>query len=259
MIDFLALERELSKCLPQYEFYGLDTVDSTSSHLKRIAKESLRPSICICHNQTSGYGQRSRQWLSNTDSLTFSLMTKLKVPIHQIDGFSQSVGVRLVQTLNSSIGEDFKLKWPNDIHSQRGKVAGLLIESVKYDESSCWLIVGFGINFSEILLTDQQLGNQADYLSSNDTGFALQSNIFKRLVYELDNLFSMYHFGYFSRLVNEYKKYDYFDFDQELIVYHTGHTSKGLYKGLTQFGELLFEIDGKVKTYRSGDVSIRPV
>lgn len=259
MHDFLALEHSLSKKLPQYKFFSFNSIDSTNSFLKRTSRTVLTPSICICQRQTSGYGQRGREWLSNEDSLTFSLLSKLNMPIHKIDGFSQAVGLVLVRVLSELIGQDLKLKWPNDIYSERGKVAGLLIESVKFDESTCWLIVGIGINFSEISLTGGRLESRADYLNSNSVGFELQSIIFEALVYELDRLFSIYTFAYFQDLINEYQKYDYFDLDQELIVYDTGHASKGLYKGLTQYGELLFEIEGEIKTYRSGDVSIRSV
>jgi len=60
-------------------------------------------------------------------------------------------------------------------------------------------------------------------------------------------------------MLETYQKYDYFDLGQEVIVYDTELSIYGRYKGLTQCGELLFESEGKLKTYRSGNVSIRAI
>ncbi len=237
-------------------------MSSTSAYLKERAKVHLEPTFCIAALQTQGYGQRQRQWLSNEGSLTFSLLCRFNIPLHELDGLSQMIALSLIESLGSFFDDRLYLKWPNDIYSDSGKIAGLLIESVKHDACSCWLVIGIGINTSFIELSSLKQKNppptSASFLKkiSQEGGgdFFLHS-----LVTCLDRLSQNFNSASFEKSLKRYQKHDYFDLGQEVIVYDTGQSIYGRYKGLTQRGELLFESEGKLKTYRSGNVSIRAV
>ncbi|MCF6254564.1 MAG: biotin--[acetyl-CoA-carboxylase] ligase [Thiomicrorhabdus sp.] len=262
MVIFSELETFFKVSLPMYHFIALKQVDSTSAYLKKRSKTYLEPTFCIAAQQTQGYGQRQRQWLSNEDSLTFSLLCRFDVPLNELDGLSQMIALSLIDSLSDFFEDKLYLKWPNDIYSDSGKVAGLLIESVKYDDGSCWLVIGIGINTSFIELSSLNQKNSppsiAAFLkkSSREGG----ENLFLlSLVTQLDRLSRNFNSTCFEKSLERYQKYDYFDLGQEVIVYDTGLSIYGRYKGLTQRGELLFESEGKLKTYRSGNVSIRAV
>ena len=51
------------------------------------------------------------------------------------------IGLHLIDALAESFDDKLSIKWPNDIYSDSGKVAGLLIESVKFDCDYCWFVV----------------------------------------------------------------------------------------------------------------------
>jgi len=153
MVNFSELECLFKENLSKYHFIALDSVDSTSTYLKRVAKKRLEPSFCITKRQTKGYGQRQRQWLSNEGSLTFSLLCRFDVAPNELDGLSQLIGVSLIESLGNLFTDRLYLKWPNDIYSDSGKVAGLLVECVKFDDLSCWLVIGIGINTTSIDLS----------------------------------------------------------------------------------------------------------
>ena len=260
MVVFAELKALFKTALPKYHFIALNHVNSTSTYLKNRAKEQLEPTFCITALQTDGYGQRQRQWLSNEDSLTFSVLCCFDTPLNELDGLSQMIGLSLVELLSSFFDDRLYLKWPNDIYSDSGKVAGLLIESVKYDEDSCWLVIGIGINTSFIELSRL---NQKNFLPPSISYLKKMSKekeevfFLLSLVVELDKLSQLFTVNSFANVLERYQKYDYFDLGQEVIVYDTGLSIYGRYKGLTQRGELLFESEGKLTVYRSGDVSIR--
>ncbi|GKT13083.1 MAG: BirA family transcriptional regulator, biotin operon repressor/biotin---[acetyl-CoA-carboxylase] ligase [Thiomicrorhabdus sp.] len=261
MFNFSELERLFYRQFPSLTFYGLSTVDSTNAFLKRACKSSLEPTICITHNQTDGYGQRSREWISNEESLTFSLLSKLSVPIHEIDGLSQCIGLCIANALSQISMKNLSIKWPNDIYSEIGKVAGLLIECVNYSKVDCWLVVGIGINFSDISLDNSAKTcstSTADYieLSSESAAF---TDVLINIISNLNNLFACYNQQTFASRFQEYQKYDYFELEQEVIVYDTGQSIIGRYKGLSKRGELLFESSGSLSVYRSGEISVRSI
>jgi BirA family biotin operon repressor/biotin-[acetyl-CoA-carboxylase] ligase len=262
MVVFSELKALLKRALPKYHFIALSHVNSTSTYLKKRAKEQLEPTFCIATLQTGGYGQRQRQWLSNEDSLTFSVLCRFGTPLNELNGLSQMVGLNLIESLSSFFDDKLYLKWPNDIYSDSGKVAGLLIESVKYDDSSCWLVIGIGINTSFIEFSSLNQKNSPppsiSYLKkmSKVKGEAL---FLESLIVALDKLSQFFTVNSFVSAIERYQKYDYFDLGQEVIVYDTGKSIYGRYKGLTQRGELLFESEGKLTVYRFGDVSIRAV
>jgi len=241
-----------------YQFIGLKQVDSTSAYLKRQAKIRLEPTFCIAQLQTDGYGQRQRQWLSNEDSLTFSVLCRFSAPIHALEGLSQVIGLALSEALAEICHEKISIKWPNDLYLEAGKVAGLLIECVKFDENSCWLVIGVGINRS--LMDFSKSSSKAPSYSVAYLPSFLEADVIRFLpdfISKIERLSLGFVTDKFKNYLENYQKYDYFDLDQRVIVYDTEQSISGCYKGLTQRGELLLESDGELIVYRSGEISIR--
>jgi BirA family biotin operon repressor/biotin-[acetyl-CoA-carboxylase] ligase len=56
------------------------------------------------------------------------------------------VGLRAAAVLDRWAGEPVALKWPNDLYSAGGKLAGILIEARWRDQRLDWVAVGLGIN-----------------------------------------------------------------------------------------------------------------
>jgi len=61
--------------LKNYDIISLKSVDSTSRFLKDYVSENRpnKPLFCTTKNQTAGYGQQKRSWLTNEKSAIFSL------------------------------------------------------------------------------------------------------------------------------------------------------------------------------------------
>ncbi|MBN2866354.1 MAG: biotin--[acetyl-CoA-carboxylase] ligase [Thiotrichales bacterium] len=259
MKSIAQIQFEIQSQFPELAVFCFDELDSTSHYLKQYARTHLKEAFCLTLSQRSGYGQQSRVWQSDFSSITFSMLLNIKAPLNDIDGFTQLVGLKLIESLTEFSSEHFKLKWPNDLYVNNQKAGGILIECVSYSDEDCWLVVGIGLNNGlKSSVQDSLTGNTsiAGSISLQDPDKVnfLVTTISKQL--ELSSGFKPDMFKEYS--VN-YRLVDFFKLEQSVIVYDSGIKEPGLYKGLTDSGELLVEIDGSLQIYRSGQTSIRPV
>ena len=88
--------------------------------------------------QTAGRGRRGRDWISADGDLAASLLLTLDLAPAAAATLGFVAGLALDDALRSAApGLAFELKWPNDVISSRGKLAGILLDSVCQ-----WLILG---------------------------------------------------------------------------------------------------------------------
>lgn len=136
--------------LPGFTLEVLPEVDSTNTELTRRARSgALDPVLLIAERQTQGRGRLGRQWHSDLQAgstqptvLTFSL--GLRLAPQDWSGLSLAVGLTVAQSLHPEI----RLKWPNDLWWRDRKLAGILIETGNWGESSAsrYVVIGVGIN-----------------------------------------------------------------------------------------------------------------
>lgn len=96
--------------------------------------------VIVAWDQTSGRGRRGRSWACGTDgvALTFVLEPESRV--------SRSIFGAIVaaKTIESFLGRLVQIKWPNDIHVDGRKIAGVLIEQ---DDDRA--VMGIGMNVGQ--------------------------------------------------------------------------------------------------------------
>lgn len=101
-------------------------------------------SVLIAEEQTAGRGRLGRHWSSAPrTSVAVSFVLRSAVPADQRHWMIMLISVALVQTLRE-FGVDAALKWPNDVHVQGRKIAGVLAQVPSGDPGA--LIVGVGLN-----------------------------------------------------------------------------------------------------------------
>ena len=107
--------------------------------------DACRPGDVVwARSQTAGRGRFSRTWYSpSTDCLTISVVLKIDslgaLPPSSIG----PVGALAVRRTLSDHGIRALVKWPNDVMTEGGKIAGLLAES---DLDAGRLVLGIGLN-----------------------------------------------------------------------------------------------------------------
>lgn len=123
----------------------LATVDSTSTRLSAAAPP--RPGhwkVVIADEQTAGKGRGGNRWQSRPGAgLWMSAAYSFAEVPSEITSLTLRLGVRLAKSLRELCGVQVRLKWPNDLILDDGKVGGILLELTN---SGRTVICGIGIN-----------------------------------------------------------------------------------------------------------------
>ena len=146
---------------------------STNELLKSIAdKDSVAEGYTVVAvSQTAGRGQIGAFWESQPgQNLTFSLLLRPEfIKADQMFLVSKAISLGIVDYLNS-FGEEFKIKWPNDIYYKDKKICGVLIENQLMGSNIVYSIIGIGLNI-----------NQKEFISDAPNPISLYNIIGRKL------------------------------------------------------------------------------
>jgi BirA family biotin operon repressor/biotin-[acetyl-CoA-carboxylase] ligase len=150
------------------------------------------------------------------------------------------------------------LKWPNDVLCRGRKLAGILIELKGEAAGPCHIVLGVGIN----VVASESMDSQIDQPWTDLTtvvGHAVSRNaILAVLIAELFAMLIRYKNQGFAGFINEWRKYDLIR--KRLVRLRLpGGDIIGQVRGVDDNGALLLSVNGSVRRYLSGDVSLRPV
>ncbi len=137
------MERALD--LPRVEL--LETTTSTLDVAHRLASQGA-PSgtLVIANEQTAGRGREGKSWQSNPGAgLWLTLIERPKDP-SGLAVLSLRVGLVAAEALDRFASEPIRLKWPNDLYVDRGKLAGILVEARWRESAVEWVAIGLGVN-----------------------------------------------------------------------------------------------------------------
>jgi len=242
--------------LKNYDIIALERVDSTSRFLKDYVSENRpkTPLFCTTKNQTAGYGQQKRSWITNEKSAIFSLAYPLDKDYVLSGLVSLHIASLLHQTLTELTAETLYLKWPNDIFNDSGKVAGILIEQVIKKDYRAF-IIGIGIN-----------RDSPEIMNEVDSSSSIKS-------FEIHDLFRIFHqkfqqsklqHYYESELSKYWQKHGLFSIGESVQVIQPNQTNtdslkteQGIYRGFDSHGQAKIEVNGTLTLLASGQTSMR--
>lgn len=153
--DTERVEQALREILPNLGVLWVPESGSTNRDLMKMA-ETGAPNwtVLVSGRQTEGRGRRSRRWVSPEGGLYTSVLVNLRASQSPITLVPLAVGLALSEALvlearkhGSTI--HIWLKWPNDLLTDRGKLAGILCETAFQKDT--WLVVaGVGLNVEPV-------------------------------------------------------------------------------------------------------------
>lgn len=126
-------------------------IDSTNSEAeRRIASGESSPFVVISSHQTKGRGRLGRVWESQSaENLYLSVVFEPKVPPQQLQHFTLWAGICLCRALQGFVPDaPLKIKWPNDLHCEGRKFAGMLTEAKIDADGIRSIIFGLGLNIN---------------------------------------------------------------------------------------------------------------
>ena len=121
----------------------IKTTHSTNTLLKELIAKGEEPKFIYAGYQTAGRGQTGNSWESEEGKNL--LCSVLLPPNKNLYFLNIAVGVALLHV----IGEDFTIKWPNDIYFGDKKAAGILIENAIVGNEIKYSIAGIGLNVNQ--------------------------------------------------------------------------------------------------------------
>ncbi|GHG76085.1 biotin--[acetyl-CoA-carboxylase] ligase [Comamonas sp. JC664] len=125
------------------------SLPSTNEKAFRLAQDGAEHGeVVVAEQQTAGKGRRGRVWVSPPGlNLYFSAILRPALPPQRAPELTLVAAVALAEALRDA-GANAAIKWPNDVHIDGRKVAGILTELSAEPERVHFVIVGVGVNLN---------------------------------------------------------------------------------------------------------------
>lgn len=128
----------------------MELFESTTSTLDvahRIAGDGAPAgTLIIANEQTAGRGRGGKTWQSNPGAGIWLTLIERPTDTSGLGVLSLRVGLAAAEGLDRFASEPIRLKWPNDLYVDRGKLAGILVEARWREQAVEWVSIGLGVN-----------------------------------------------------------------------------------------------------------------
>lgn len=126
-------------------------IGSTNAEgLARLTRGETMPVWLVADIQTEGRGRRGRPWTSELGNLFATLVLPNPAPVAHLAQLCFVGGLALRDAVIAAAplleSDGLKLKWPNDLLLNGGKLAGILVEGTSDSSGRAAAVIGFGVN-----------------------------------------------------------------------------------------------------------------
>ncbi len=212
-------------------------IHSTQMYLRENINDFSDTEVLIsCDEQTGGIGRTGNKWDFYPDSLAMSfLVTPNFVPTLT----TLEIGLLIVQFIKQKFDHKLILKWPNDLMTVDLKKCGGIISNYIDDKT---IISGLGINFTS---PTKSYNYEAGSICLN-TSINIKELSLEIYLYILKN-----------RILDSTKLTTLFTIEcahlnSQVTLVDADNLYCGIFRGISQKGEALIEIDGILKQFLSG-------
>jgi BirA family biotin operon repressor/biotin-[acetyl-CoA-carboxylase] ligase len=102
--------------------------------------------LILAEQQTAGRGRAGRRWESQPGSGIWLTLLERPADPAAVELLSIRLGLAAARVLDRWATSVVRLKWPNDLYVDGGKLAGILVETRWRDQRLDWGALGLGIN-----------------------------------------------------------------------------------------------------------------
>ena len=236
-----------------------DEIGSTNDSLMAGGRAGAPTgTLCLAERQTAGRGRRGRTWVSPFGAnLYLSLLWRYPQGPSGLGGLSLAVGTAVAAVLQGEGVEGIALKWPNDVLWQRRKLAGLLLEVVAEAQGPSMVVVGLGLNTrlggAQAAAIDQPWVDLETILGQG--GYS-RNRLAARVLDALMGVLERYGDEGLVPFLPAWDRFDLYRGEQVSILLGEQVIS-GTNRGVTEMGALRLDVDGQLRTFQAGEVSLR--
>lgn len=202
--------------------------------------------------QSGGRGRNGKKWVSSEGGAWFTTVIKenKSISMQEYIKLPLVVGTALLKSIEEIGLQEVKLKWPNDIYIKDKKVCGILVE--KSGEN---FIVGIGINVNMEKMEEEVENIATSLYIETGKKYNIEDIIFKT-VENLKSYYEIFIRGGWSGIVEIIRRSDYLKGKKAEIISSEG-IEYGIVQGMDKNGEIEISVDGELKKYCSGEISIK--
>ena len=255
-----SLQKNLQQQHPHWQIIVIEKTQSTNTDLlSDVRTNGLSQSkVLIALEQQSGRGRLGRPWLSNSESLTFSLAFAFEKSLLELQGLSIVVGTAVARALNQyALQKPVQLKWPNDLYIAGRKLGGVLIETFQIPRSQKIIaVIGIGVNRimskEEALQIDQSIIDLNSVVQNLPTKQMILDDVLQNLKTSIDEFITQGFGPFVQRFVANCMHYQ-----QRISFMQHDKMHQGLCLGINDKAELLLQgTDERVLTFNQGQLTI---
>jgi len=233
-----------------------DSLTSTNSFISDLLKHQAleEGTVVIADYQEAGRGQGKNSWLSEPgENLLMSLLLyPAFLSASKQFHLSRVASVALCDTLET-VGIDAMIKWPNDILTGKGKIAGTLIEHSITAGTISFTIVGIGLNLNQTVFPSFPVKATSLCL---ETGKCAEPDRVGELVENcVMNRYQALKKGSVESLEKSYME-RLFRAGEPSLFKAGEEMFEGSIRGVSDFGELMVEHNGEIRTFGHGAISM---
>lgn len=237
---------------------------STNADLLALPPPRGRFSVRLAEHQSAGRGRRGRSWLAAPGAaLCLSWSWRFDALPPHIGSLGLAIGIAAVGTLHSLGFEGAGLKWPNDVVTDEGKLAGILIELVSESAGPALVVIGIGMNVTlsgALREAVRAEGNHACDLRSLSAGAGQRlpdrNELAARLVSDGVAMLQQWERQGFAPLMADWQRLDRLR-GKEVVLRGPARELRGIARGVDIDGALLIDDGYTVHRCSSGEASVR--
>lgn len=230
----------------------VDRIDSTQRALLEGAAQRADRSFLVAEQQSAGRGRRGRDWITAPGSaLALSMLARNPSDRRWDSGLTLALGVVTAEALHRLGARSVRLKWPNDLVVEGGKLGGILVESF-----AGGVVAGVGINLALTAAARQAIDQPCIDLA--DLGCAVEREVLvAAVVTAWDDAFDQFARQGLSAFQPRWAKLDALAGAAVSVWVGNGGCVHGIATGIDPVGRLQVDVAGRLQCYASADVSVR--
>jgi BirA family biotin operon repressor/biotin-[acetyl-CoA-carboxylase] ligase len=248
----------LARSNPEMRIEFVDECPSTNTVLaERAARRAPHGLVLVCEQQSAGRGRRGNRWISVIGgSLAFSILWRFSGG-SRLAGLSLAVAVGVAQALERLGLGGVRVKWPNDLYCEGGKVGGILIEVSGDISGPSAAVIGVGINVRLGGAARERIGQPVSDLARCGGVAPSRSLLLAALLEGLALVLAQFAREGFEPFREEWLRRHAWQDRQVALELAGRQIAEGRIVGIAEDGALMLASPGGVQRFHSGELSLR--
>ena len=232
---------------------------STNDVIEKLAHDGVKEgAVVFAESQTEGRGRLGRRWISPPKKgLWFSVLLRPDLRPQEITQLTVASATALRRAIQSQLGLNPEIKWPNDILIRGKKVAGILTELSGELDHVRYVILGIGVdvnlNPSEF---PPDLRKLVTSLKTELGRPVSRAELAVAVLRELDHDYARIVSGHFAAVADEWEEHC-TTIGHDVVIRTGERQIRGRAESLGEDGALLLRTDhGHLERIVGGDLSL---